>query len=129
MLDGGRNRYSLVVQGALKRTGRLMLIYGALVAGLAYAFVSRPGGSPPVDDPGFTTTAVQPPSDASYARTEAAVEKVEKYLAERPGVENVTFLTGYSYSGQGINTAQAFITLKDWSERGAKDSADAIVDD
>src|SRR6202012_2019525 len=49
--------------------------------------------------------------------------------AERAGVENVTFLTGFSYSGQGINTAQAFITLKDWSERGPKDSAAAIVED
>src|SRR6202008_1684262 len=66
---------------------------------------------------------------SSYARTEAAVEKVEKYLAGRAGVENVTFLTGFSYSGQGINTAQAFITLKDWSERGPKDSAAAIVAD
>src|SRR5262249_46878181 len=79
-LDGGRNRYSRVVQSALKRTGRLMLIYGALVIGLAYAFVSLPGGFLPVDDQGFITTDVQTPSDSSYARTEAAVEKVEKYL-------------------------------------------------
>jgi multidrug efflux pump len=128
-LDGGRNRYSLVVQGALKRTGRLMLIYAALVVGLAYAFVSLPGGFLPVDDQGFITTDVQTPSDASYARTEAAVEKVEKYLKERPGVSNVTFLTGFSFAGQGINTAQAFITLKDWSVRGPKDSAAAIVAD
>src|SRR5262245_63184344 len=28
-----------------------------------------------------------------------------------------------------MNTAQAFITLKDWSARGATDSAAAIVDD
>jgi multidrug efflux pump len=54
---------------------------------------------------------------------------VEKYLAQRAGVESVTFLTGFSFLGQGINTAQAFITLKDWSERGAKDSAAAIVAD
>src|SRR4029078_8894256 len=33
------------------------------------------------------------------------------------------------FLGQGINTAQAFITLKDWSERGPKDSAAAIVND
>jgi multidrug efflux pump len=41
----------------------------------------------------------------------------------------VTFLTGFSFLGQGMNTAQAFITLKDWSERGPKDSAAAIVAD
>ena len=84
---------------------------------------------PPVDDQGFITTDVQTPSDSSYARTEAAVEQVEKYLRERAGVEDVTFLTGFSFLGQGVNTAQAFITLKDWSERGPKDSAAAIVAD
>jgi multidrug efflux pump len=128
-LEGGRGRYSMLVQGALKRTGRLMLIYAALLVGLSYAFVNMPGGFLPVDDQGFITTDVQTPSDSSYARTEAAVEKVEKYLAERPGIDNVTFLTGFSFLGQGINTAQAFITLKDWSERGSQDSAAAIVAD
>jgi multidrug efflux pump len=129
LLDNSRHRYSRTVQGALKRTGRLMMVYAALLVGLSYAFVSLPGGFLPVDDQGFITTDVQTPSDSSYARTEAAVEKVEKYLAGRAGVENVTFLTGFSYSGQGINTAQAFITLKDWSERDRKDSAAAIVTD
>ena len=129
MLDNSRNRYVMTVQGALKRTGRLMLIYAALLTGLTYAFINLPGGFLPVDDQGFITTDVQTPSDSSYARTQAAVEKVEKYLAERPGIDNVTFLTGFSFLGQGINTAQAFITLKDWSERGPKDSAAAIVAD
>ena len=41
----------------------------------------------------------------------------------------MTFLTGFSFLGQGVNTAQAFISLKDWSERGKKDSAAAIVAD
>jgi multidrug efflux pump len=129
MLGAGRDRYSWLVQGALKRTGRLMLIYAALLVGLSWAFIRLPGGFLPIDDQGFITTDVQTPSDSSYARTEAAVEKLEKYLAERASVENVTVLTGFSYSGQGINTAQAFITLKDWSERGPKDAAAAVVED
>jgi multidrug efflux pump len=129
VLGFGRDRYTGVVKGSLKRTGRLMLIYAVLLAGLSWAFVQLPGGFLPVDDQGFITTDVQTPSDSSYARTEAVIEKVEKYLAERPGVENVTFLTGFSFSGQGMNTAQAFITLKDWSERGEKDSASNIVAD
>jgi multidrug efflux pump len=128
-LERSRGGYSRIVQGAVRRTGRLMLIYAALLVGLAWAFVQLPGGFLPVDDQGFITTDVQTPSESSYERTEAAVEKVEQYLAQRPGVENVTFLTGYSYSGQGINTAQAFITLKDWSERSPKDSASALVGD
>src|SRR5215475_1422954 len=128
-LDGSRHRYSRVVQAGLKRTGRLMMIYAAFLVGLSYAFVSLPGGFLPVDDQGFITTDVQTPSDSSYTRTEAAVEKVEKYLLAKPGIENVTFLTGFSFLGQGMNTAQAFISLKDWSERPPQDSAANIVAD
>ena len=128
-LDAVRHRYTRIVGRSLNRTGRLMLIYTALLIGLGWAFLRLPGGFLPVDDQGFLTTDVQTPSDSSYARTEAAVEAVEKYLARRAGVDNVTFLTGFSFSGQGINTAQAFITLKDWSERPKKDSAAAIVTD
>ncbi len=128
-IDFSRNRYTRIVRGALKRTGRLMLIYAILLGGLTFAFIRMPGGFLPVDDQGFITTDVQTPPDASYARTQAAIQRVEKYLSDRAGVDNVTFLTGFSYAGQGINTAQAFISLKDWSERGAKDSAAALVAD
>src|SRR5689334_17291463 len=128
-LDNVKGRYAGSVGWSLKRTGRLMLIYAALLIGLSWAFVRLPGGFLPVDDQGFITTDVQTPADSSYARTEAAVEKVEQYLLKRAGVENVTFLTGFSFLGQGLNTAQAFISLKDWSERPAKDSAANIVAD
>src|SRR6187431_3038425 len=129
VLDSSRGGYTRTVKGSLKRTGRLMLIYAVLLIGLGWAFVRLPGGFLPVDDQGFITTDVQTPSDSSYARTQAAVEQVEKYLLKREGIENVTFLTGFSFLGQGVNTAQAFISLKDWSERGPKDSASAIVSD
>jgi multidrug efflux pump len=129
LLEACRFHYARTVGFSLKRTGRLMLVYAALLVGLSWAFVNLPGGFLPVDDQGFITTDVQTPSDSSYARTEAVIEKVEKYLAQRPGVDEVTFLTGFSFSGQGMNTAQAFITLKDWSERGPKESAAAIVAD
>ncbi|WP_347264894.1 efflux RND transporter permease subunit [Nitrobacter sp.] len=128
-LEGVRGRYVSTVGWSLRRTGRLMLIYAVLVGALVWAFVRLPAGFLPVDDQGFITTDVQTPADSSHGRTEAAVEAVERYLAERPGVQDVTFLTGFAFSGQGMNTAQAFISLKDWSERPEKDSAANIVAD
>ncbi|WP_020174110.1 multidrug efflux RND transporter permease subunit [Methyloferula stellata] len=128
-LDKIRDRYVGLVSWSLTRVPRLMLIYAILVVGLGFAFMRLPAGFLPIDDQGFITTDVQTPSDSAFSRTEAAIQKVEKYLAERPGIKDVTFLTGFSFNGQGLNTAQAFITLKDWSERGSKDSAAAIVDD
>ena len=100
-----------------------------MLAGVTFAFVRLPGGFLPVDDQGFVTTDVQTPSDASFPRTLEAVKSVEDYLTKRAGVDTVTFLTGFSFLGQGQNTAQAFITLKDWSERGEADSAEQIVAD
>lgn len=128
-LDNVRGGYGRVVGWSIRRTGRLMLIYVALLVGLTFAFTRLPGGFLPVDDQGFLTVDVQTPSESSFNRTESAVEKVEAYLKTRSGIDNVTFLTGFSFLGQGMNTAQAFVTLKDWKERGSKDSAAAIVED
>lgn len=128
-LDSIKHKYTATVGWSLKRTGRLLLVYVALLIGLTWAFIRLPGGFLPIDDQGFITTDVQTPSDSSFGRTETAIESVERYLADRPGVADVTFLTGFSFLGQGMNTAQAFVTLKDWSERGPKDSAAALVAD
>src|SRR5829696_2974794 len=128
-LETVRDRYAGVVGWSLRRTGRLMAIYAALLVCLGWALVRLPGGFLPIDDQGFITTDVQTPSDASFNRTQASVDAVERYLAGKPGIKDVTFLTGYSFLGQGMNTAQAFITLKDWSERGPSESAAAIVAD
>ena len=83
----------------------------------------------PVDDQGFITTDVLTPPDASFPRTLEAVKRVEDYLVKHPAVDTLTFLTGFSFLGQGQNTAQAFITLKDWSQRGEAESAERIVAD
>ena len=128
-MDKTKAGYSGVVRWTLLRTGRLMLVYLAIVIALGWAFMRLPAGFLPVDDQGFITADVQTPPEASFNRTLDAVKRVEEFLAQRNGVDNVTFLTGFSFLGQGQNTAQAFVTLKDWSERGPNDSAQAIVAD
>ena len=128
-MDKTKAGYSGVVRWTLLRTGRLMLIYVAIVIGMGWAFMRLPAGFLPVDDQGFITADVQTPPEASFNRTLDAVQRVEEFLAQRNGVDNVTFLTGFSFLGQGQNTAQAFVTLKDWSERGRNNSAEAIVAD
>jgi multidrug efflux pump len=128
-MEAARSGYRGLVQWTLLRTGRFMLVYLVILVAVGWGFVRLPGGFLPVDDQGFFTTDVQTPPEASFNRTLEVVKRVEAFLAQRAGVDNVTFLTGYSFPGQGQNTAQAFITLKNWSERGAADSAAAIVED
>ncbi|WP_036262174.1 multidrug efflux RND transporter permease subunit [Methylocapsa aurea] len=128
-MESAKSGYSGVVRWTLLRTGRLMLVYVALVIGLGWGFSRLPTGFLPIDDQGFITVDVQTPPEASFNRTLDAVKRVEEFLLHRQGVDQVTFLTGYSFLGQGQNTAQAFVTLKDWSLRGPDDSAEAIVAD
>lgn len=128
-MDSARDGYRGIVDWALGRAGRLMLVYVALLIGVGWALVRLPGGFLPVDDQGFITVDVQAPPEASYNRTLEAVKQTEDFLLKRDGVDKVTFLTGFSFLGQGINTAQAFVTLKNWSERDADSSAAAIVAD
>jgi len=128
-MDKTRERYRGFVGWSLPRAGRLMAIYAILLIGVAWGLTRLPGGFLPVDDQGFITVDIQAPPEASYNRTLAAVQEVEKFLLQRKGVDKITFLTGFSFLGQGMNTAQAFITLKHWSERGPNDSAASLVDE
>ena len=128
-MEQAKNRYAEWVRWSILRGGRLMMIYAAMLIAVGFAFVRLPAGFLPVDDQGFITADVLTPPDASFPRTLEVVKRVEDYLMNRPGVDTVTFLTGFSFLGQGQNTAQAFVTLKDWSKRGKADSAERIVAD
>ncbi len=128
-MDAARDGYRNVVAQLLRRTGRVMLIYVAILVAVGWALLRLPGGFLPVDDQGFITVDVQTPPEASYSRTLSAVKQTEDYLLKRDGVDKVTFLTGFSFLGQGLNTAQAFITLKHWSERDSNSSSAQIVAD
>jgi multidrug efflux pump len=128
-LNQSRDKYSSWVQWAIFRSGRLMALYAVLVVVVGIGYAWLPTGFVPVDDQGYITTDILTPPEAAFPRTLEAVKAVEDSLLKRDAVEKVTVLTGFSFLGQGYNTAQAFITLKDWSERGAEDSAEAIVAD
>lgn len=113
---------------ALKRSGRYLMVYLVLVAGLVYGFSQLPSSFLPTEDQGYTITDIQLPPGASRARTEAVAAQIEAHNATEPGVGNSTLILGFSFSGNGQNAALGFTTLKDWSERGADDSAQSIAD-
>ncbi|WP_156356656.1 efflux RND transporter permease subunit, partial [Pseudomonas sp. NBRC 111142] len=126
--EGMSNGYQRWVAHALARSGRYLLLYGLLVAVLAYGFSQLPSAFLPTEDQGYTITDIQLPPGASRMRTEQVAAQIEAHNAAEPGVGNTTLILGFSFSGSGQNAALAFTTLKDWSERGADDSAQSIAD-
>ncbi|MGB4072747.1 multidrug efflux RND transporter permease subunit [Pseudomonas sp.] len=120
-------RYTGWVVYSLKRGARYLLVYGVLLGVLLLSFSRLPSSFLPIEDQGYTITDIQLPPGASVNRTVPVVEQIEAHNASEPAIENSTIILGFSYSGTGQNTALAFSSFKDWSERGVEDSAAALA--
>ena len=133
---GGFNRgfartakgYEGWVAKLLRRGGRMMVIYVALIAAVGVLYMRLPTSFLPNEDQGNLLVNIQLPPGATLERTQAVVEKVEGFMLQQPEVSNMVAVMGFSFSGQGQNAGLAFVTLKDWSERaGAEHTAEAIA--
>ena len=124
--DSATNGYAGMVGGIARKPGRYMVIYLALLVGLGWSFVRLPSAFLPNEDQGFLLVDVQAPPEASANRTFQVIQQIEKIALAEPAVSRILGISGFSFSGAGENAALAFITLKDWSERGPSDSAAAI---
>lgn len=125
--DGMTAGYTKTAAGLARRSGRVMGVYLALVIGLGYLFVNLPGSFVPEEDQGILIVDVQGPPEASANRTIASLKQIEAIFKAEPAVENVFAVQGFSFSGNGPNSAIAFVTLKDWAVRPAGSSVPEIA--
>ena len=120
--------YEGFIAKLLKRTGRMMLVYVAIVAVVGFLYARMPTSFLPNEDQGYLIVNVQLPPGATTNRTEAAVKSVEDFMLKQPEVENVIGVIGFSFSGSGQNAALVFVPLKPWEERaGPAHSASALA--
>ncbi len=116
------------ISRSLKRGGRMMLIYLVLVVALGWIYMRMPTGFLPEEDQGYLVSNIELPSGATANRTIEIIEQVEQYFMAQPQVKNVITVQGFSFNGNGLNSAIAFVTLKDFHERkGPENSAAAIA--
>lgn len=122
-------KYQGWVGGWIKRPIRCLALYAALLAATGWLYVKLPTSFLPEEDQGFFPTAVQLPVGATTERTEAVLEQVEAYYKSQPEIESFMSVVGFSFNGQGQNTAMCFSRLKDWSQRtGKSHSVQSVVD-
>jgi multidrug efflux pump len=118
------------VGGMLKRSGRMMAVYGALVVVMAVLFLRLPTAFLPQEDQGYLLSQVLAPVGATQQRTLESLKKLEHYFLEdeKEAVEYIFTVQGFSFAGTGQNNALAFVNLRDWSEREAPElHADAVA--
>ncbi|NKI67916.1 efflux RND transporter permease subunit [Collimonas pratensis] len=121
------NSYQGFVAKMLGKTGRYLLVYGAILICMGLLYTRLPASFLPSEDQGYIVTNVQLPAGASSNRTLEVIKQIEAYYGKLPAVANVVAITGFSFSGNGQNAGLVFTPLKDWSERGPAESADAIA--
>jgi multidrug efflux pump len=117
--DRSSTRYQGWVGKMIARSGRSLLVYGALLAVLAVSFMRLPTSFLPEEDQGVLFSMVQLPTGATQQRTLKVLEKLEHHFMEdeKANVASVFTVAGFSFAGNGQNAGLAFVRLKDWSER------------
>ena len=124
------NHYTNSVGRMLRGTGRYLLIYVLLVAGMIFMFTRLPTSFLPEEDQGVLLTMVQLSPGSTQEQTQTVLDGVSKYYLddEKKVVESVFTVNGFGFAGQGQNMGLAFIVLKNWDERKAKeDKVEAVV--
>jgi multidrug efflux pump len=114
----------------IARSGRFMLIYLLIVAGLAVIFNRLPGSFLPDEDQGLMFNQMVLPPNASKDRSIEVMNKIEDFFLdhEQDNVQSVFSIIGFSFGGRGQNNGLAFINMKDWDERPqAEQSVQAVA--
>ncbi|GLV22978.1 multidrug efflux RND transporter permease subunit [Sphingobium sp. TomMM35A] len=97
-------------------------VYVLILGILALLFVRLPTSFLPVEDQGQVMVQMTLPAGAKSTRTRQAIDSVRNYFQseESENVGSVFIAQGFSFAGQGENTAQGFINLKPWEDRSGK---------
>lgn len=114
-----RSGYERTASYMTRRILRFLVLYGLLLAIVAYVFTSLPKSFLPDEDQGTLFVMVNAPAGATAERTLESVKQVEDYMLEQQGdnVEHLFTVVGFSFSGAAQNAALGFVRLEDWSER------------
>jgi len=118
-----RGKYEGIVGRSFGKPVRYLVIYGVIVAAMAFFFLRLPTAFLPDEDQGFIVCQVQLPAGATRERTLQVIEQMEKHFleTETKTVESLITVAGFSFAGRGQNMGLAFVRLKDWKLRKTPD--------
>ncbi|MBF0447817.1 MAG: efflux RND transporter permease subunit [Magnetococcales bacterium] len=120
-----RDRFITTSGYMAARIGRFLLVYGLLLGGLGYLFLSLPSSFLPNEDQGTMYLMASAPAGSTVERTMESVELIEDYFLnhESDTINHLFTVTGFSFAGRAQNVALGFVGLKDWEERTDKDQS------
>ena len=130
IFEKSTNHYVTCVSHIIRRTGRYLVIYLAIVVAMVFLFARLPTSFLPEEDQGLLLAQAQLPAGATQQRTQKVLDQVTNYFLtkEKDNVNSVFTVNGFGFSGRGQNTGIAFVSLKPWDERsGSANKVPAIA--
>ncbi|MBD5425673.1 MAG: efflux RND transporter permease subunit [Bacteroides sp.] len=95
---------------------------------LVWLMKSTPNELVPNEDTGTLFCMVDMPPGTSQERTIETMNQVQAVLSKIPAVEYSQQIVGYSFiAGQGSTYGTFILKLKNWSQRSAAESSDAVL--
>jgi multidrug efflux pump len=126
--DATTHRYEGWISRVIGRTPIYLLLYLAIVVCVGWLFIRIPSSFLPVEDQGYCLNFITLPVGSSQEHTVSVLKKMEDFYFKQPEVQDVIDVAGFSFAGQGQNSALAFVHLKPWSERpGAQHSVESLI--
>ena len=128
--DRSRDKYHSGVQHVIRRSGRWLIIYVAVIAAVGLLFVKLPKSFLPDEDQGTMFVLVRTPAGSTQETTARTLKDISDYLLnDEKSIVDATFtVDGFSFAGRGQNSGLVFIRLKDYAVRQRADQkAQALI--
>ncbi len=123
--DRNATRYQGSVGRLLRRTGRMAVLFGVVLAAVAFMFRTLPTSFLPNEDQGFVRVNVTLPSGATDARLADVMDQVRLYFKDQPEVFSTNAILGFNGNQ---SSGSMFVRLTSWDERPLPhQSAEAIA--
>ncbi|SIT47619.1 multidrug efflux system protein [Paraburkholderia piptadeniae] len=128
--DRSRDKYHSGVHHVIRRSGRWLIIYLAVIAAVGLLFVKLPKSFLPDEDQGTLFVLVRTPAGSTQETTAHTLSDISDYLLndEKSIVESTFAVNGFSFAGRAQNSGIVFIRLRDYAVRQRSDQkAQALV--
>ncbi|MCC6261993.1 MAG: multidrug efflux RND transporter permease subunit [Bryobacterales bacterium] len=119
----GTLKYVGVCRGLIRKSAIAMVLLVLSAVGAGFFANLVPSSFLPDEDQGYVYINYQLPKASSLQRTDEVCQKIEKIVAEIPGVRYYTSVSGYSMLSGVRNTFGGFfsVRLKPWDERTTRE--------
>lgn len=122
------SRYNVGTRFFISHKVTSFVIVGVAVAILVWLMQTTPSALVPNEDTGVVFAMVDMPPGTSQERTEQTMDQIDEIVRNMPAVAYSNKILGYSFlAGQGATYGAFIIKLKDWSERDASQSSEAVI--